>query len=97
MAAAVRWATRLSITMGEEMGEERSLRPADRMRLLRVSRSSPLRAIDSLVMLVWRGATIKAVAALARNRSTAAAALGVAAAGFALFLLWALKSFAAAF
>lgn len=62
-----------------------------------------------LVMLVWLAANlyaadlmIKAVVAkgparVARNRSTAAAALGLAAAGFALFLLWALMSFAAAF
>lgn len=62
-----------------------------------------------VVMLGWLAANlyaadlmIKAVAAkgparVARNQSTAAAVLGVGAAGFALFLLWALLSFAAAF
>lgn len=62
-----------------------------------------------LLMLVWLAANlyaadlmikamfVKAPARVARDRSAAAAVLGVAAAGFALFLLWALLSFAAAF
>ncbi|MEQ1492455.1 MAG: hypothetical protein ABL932_18070 [Terricaulis sp.] len=59
-----------------------------------------------LVMLAWLAANlyaadlmikalvVKGPARVALNRSTAAAVLGVGAAGFALFLLWALLSFA---